>query len=161
MFNKRQRIGTWISLALASFLLGAGIEILAELYFLNSWFQKIASFTFASTSVVGILGIILAFMSLAWNDWQEGKSASNFVSLGENDRVIAVHKTGNATVHLPVVGTTQQTILASNSSELPYVSSGPLEHLHVTSQLPPIELMDDELYERLFGLENGSKEKNR
>jgi len=160
MPNKRQRIGIWNGLAAVSFLLGACIEILAELYFPNSWFQKIASFAFASTSVMAILGIVLTFASLAWNDWQESKSASNFVSLGENERVIAVHRIGNAIVHLPIVGTTQQTILAPNIEELPHVSSGPLEHVHVAGQLPTIELMEDELYDRLFGLGNRGKEKS-
>ncbi len=160
MFNKRQRIGAWNTLAVVSFLLGACLDILAELYFPNSMFQKIASFTFACAALLAIMGVVLAFVSLAWNDYQESKVASNFVSLGDNDRVIAVHKINDVTVHLPVVGTTQQTILAPNKAHLPHVSSGSLEHIHMASKLPEIEIMEDDLYNQLFGRGNRNKEKN-
>jgi len=160
MANKLKRIGITFSLAALIFLIVAALEVLAELYLPESRFLKIMSFTFASSSVLVIVATVMIFMSLAWNDYQESKSTSNMVALGENDRVIAVHKIGNAVVHLPVNGTVQQAIVAPSGTDLPYVSSGTLEHVHVEKHLPPIELMNDEVYDRLFGLGNREKEKS-
>ena len=159
MYTKKQRIAAWAIMAILSLFLGGLIEVLGELYFPGSWFHKIASFVFASGAVLGITGIALALASLAINDWQESKNTETFVNLGlQNDRIISVHKLQDAILHLPVAGTTHQAVIASSKANVPYVAGETLEHVHFGNQIPKVEVMDDELYQKLFGPLN-NKEK--
>lgn len=151
MFTKRQRITTWVLLAGLSVLAGMSIELLGEIYFPQSRFHTIGSYVFAGCASLGMLAIMLTLFSLAINDWQESKSAANFVSMGQDDRVISVHKIEDAVVHLPVSGTTRQTILAPSSVKVPQVSTSSKEHIHVATELPKVDIMSDELYQKLFG----------
>jgi hypothetical protein len=152
MYTKKQRITAWEIMAVFSLVLGGLIEILAELYFPGSWFHKISSFVFACGAVLGVSGISLAFASLALNDWQESKNTETFVNLGrQNDRIISIHKLQDAILHLPVAGTTHQAIIAPSKANVPYVAGETLEHVHFGNQIPKVEVMDDELYQKLFG----------
>ncbi len=158
MPTKKERIGTWIVLAIMVILLGVSMEIPAEVYFPKSWFHTISVFILASAALLGILGFFLAMVSLAWNDWQESKNTKTFVSIGDNDRVISVNKLDEAVVHLPVSGTSHQTILAPRSGEMPRITNSSIEHIHVSNKLPDVLPMDDELYNQLFGFHNNKKE---
>ena len=152
MYTKEKRIRTWIILAAICIVCGGTIEILAEVYLPNGSFHKIATFLFASGAALGLAGITLVFGSLALNDWYETKNTMTFVNLGrQNDRIISVHKLNEATLHLPVAGTVHQTIIAPSKAQIPYVSGETLEHIHFGSQIPKVEVMDDKLYEKLFG----------
>jgi hypothetical protein len=152
MFTKKERISTWVILAGLSILLGGSIELLAESYFPDTGFHRIASFMFASGAVLGVVGVSLAFLSLAINDMQESKNTETFVNLGRhNDRIISVHKLRDAILHLPVAGTVHQTIIAPSKTDVPYVAGETLEHIHFGSGIPKVEVMNDELYQKLFG----------
>jgi len=152
MFTKKERILTWEIMSVGSLLLGCFIQILAEIAFPGSWFYKVASFVFACSAVLGIGGIFLSFASIAMNDWQENKNTETFVNLGvRNDRILSVHKVQDAIIHLPVTGTAYQKIIVPGNAQIPYVAEKTLEHIHFGSQIPKVEEMDDELYQKLFG----------
>lgn len=154
MFTKRQRVATWVFLSGVSIFIGSLIGAFAEVYFVGKWFHTVALIIFASGAVLGVLGIALSFASLAWADWLESKNMEAMVSLSSDDNVVAVHKLEDAVVYVPVAGTTRQIILASNKDRLPFVTRGTLEHIHVANRLPSkIEVMDDDLYQKLFGSE--------
>lgn len=158
MYTKEKRIRTWVILAAISIVCSGTIEIVAETYLPNGSFHRIASFLFASGSALGLVGIALVFGSLALNDWFETKNTKTFVNLGrQNDQIISVHKVQDAILHLPVAGTVHQTIVAPSKAEIPYVSGATLEHIHFGTQIPKVEVMDDELYQRLFGHSNNKE----
>lgn len=155
MYTKEKRIQTWVTLAAFCILCGGAIEIFAEIYLPNGAFYRIASFLFASGTFLGAVGISLAFGSLAVNDYYESKNTKSFVNLGHhNDRIISVYNLQDAILHLPVAGTVHQTIIAPSKAQIPYVAGETLEHIHFGSQMPKVEIMDDELYQKLFGPAN-------
>lgn len=155
MYTKKQRIAAWQVMAVICVLLGGVIEVIAEIYLPGGWFQKISAFVFACGALLAVAGMFLSLGSLAINDWYESKSTKTFVNLGhQNDRVISVYKLQDAILHLPVAGTVHQTIVAPNKAQIPYVSGETLEHVHFGNQIPKVEVMDDELYQRLFGPNN-------
>ena len=152
MFTKKERIGTWVVLAGLSILFGATFELLAETSFPDTGFQRIAFFLFASGAVLGVVGVSLAFLSLALNDMQETKNTETFVNLGrQDDRIISVHKLRDAILHLPVAGTVHQTIIAPSKHDVPYVAGETLEHIHFGPGIPKVEVINDDLYQKLFG----------
>jgi hypothetical protein len=159
MYTKEKRIHTWVTLAAFCIICGGAVEVLAELYLPNGSFQKGAAFMFFSSTFLGVVGISLAFWSLAVNDWHESKNTKSFVNLGHhNDRIISVYNLQDAILHLPVAGTVHQTIVAPSKADIPYIAGETLEHIHFGNQIPKVEVMDDELYQRLFGPLN-NKEK--
>lgn len=159
MYTKKQRISAWQVMAVICIFLGGVIEVLAELYLPGGWFNKIAAFLFGCGALLGVAAMFLSLSSLAVNDWFESKSTKTFVNLGhQNDRVISVYRLQDAILHLPVAGTVHQAIIAPNKADVPYVVGETLEHVHFGNQIPKVEVMDDELYQKLFGSIN-KKEK--
>ncbi len=159
MYTKKQRVAAWQVMAVICVFLGGIIEVLAEIYLPGGWFQKISAFVFGCGAVLAVVNMFLASGSLAMNEWYESRSTKTFVNLGhEDDRVISIHKLQDVLLHLPVSGTTHQAIVAPSKSNVPYVVGETLEHVHFGNQIPRMELMDDDLYEKLFGPLN-NKEK--
>ena len=154
MPTKRERLEAFVILSGIVILVGGVVEALAEVFFATGWFHTIAALIFASSAVLAVVGMALSYISLARADWQESKNTSEFVALGRDDHIIAVHRIDDAIVHLPVVGTTHQIILAPNNKNMPLVGRETLEHIHMASQLPTkVEVMDPELYQKLFGMD--------
>lgn len=159
MYTKKERILSWQAMAVLCIFLSGIIEMIAELYLPGGWFNKIAAFLFTCGALLGVANMFLSSGSLAVNDWYESKSTKTFVNIGhENDRVISVYKLQDAILHLPVAGTVHQAIIAPNKADVPYVVGETLEHVHFGNQLPKVEVMDDELYQKLFSA-NNKKEK--
>ena len=108
---------------------------------------------------MAVVNMFLASGSLAMNEWYESRSTKTFVNLGhQNDRVISVYQFQDAILHLPVAGTVHQAIIAPSKADVPYVVGETLEHVHFGNQIPKVEVMDDDLYQKLFGTIN-KKEK--
>lgn len=119
-------------------------------YVSSGFFFQLTSITASALLIIGGVGLSFVFMSLGLDDWQEKKLKRNFVNLGDG-RIIAIYQIGDAIIHLPVAGTSQSTIIAPSKSDVPYVTGETIEHIHFVNQIPKVEVMDDELYEKLFG----------
>lgn len=159
MYTKKERISSWQAMAVLCILLSGVVEMIAELYLPGGWFNKIAAFLFACGALLGVTNMFLSSGALAVNDWHESQTTKTFVNLGhDNDRVISVRTIQDAILHLPVAGTVHQAIIAPSKADVPYVVGETLEHVHFGNQLPKVEVMDDELYQKLFGSIN-KKEK--
>lgn len=159
MYTKKERISSWQVMAILCILLSGVVEMIAELYLPGGWFNKIAAFLFACGALLGVANMFLSSGSLAVNDWHESQTTKTFVNLGhDNDRVISVRTLQDAILHLPVAGTVHQAIIAPSKADVPYVVGETLEHVHFGNQIPKVEVMDDELYQKLFGSIN-KKEK--
>lgn len=89
-YTKRQRINTWLILSVVSIACGATLEIVAELYFPSGWFQKIATFLFAGSSLLSIIGIFLSLASLALDDWKESKRIKTIINNSNEDLIIKI-----------------------------------------------------------------------
>jgi len=159
MFTKKQRITSWLIMAIISVIVGGTIAMFAEIFLPGGWFYIISTVLYAFAALLSVAAMFLSLSSLAINDWNESISTKNLVNLGHNnDHVISIYRLRDAIVHLPVAGTVHQAIIAPNNAEIPYVAGETLEHIHFGNQIPQVEIMDDELYRKLFGPSN-KKEK--
>lgn len=155
MQTKQERISMWVWMAIMCVLFGGTIEVFAEIYLPGGWFNKISTFVFACGAVLAVVNMFLSSGSIAVNDWHESQTTKTFVNLGHNnDRIISVRTVQDAILHLPVAGTVHQAIIAPSKADVPYVVGETLEHVHFGNQLPKVEVMDDALYEKLFGSYN-------
>lgn len=155
MFTKKQRIASWLIMAIISVIVGGTIAMSAEIFLPGGWFYIISIALYAFAALLSALAMLLSLGSLAINDWNESLSTKNLVNLGHNnDHVISVYRLRDAIIHLPVAGTVHQAIIAPSDADIPYVAGETLEHVHFGNQIPQVEIMDDELYKKLFGPSN-------
>ena len=152
MFTKKQRLIALGALAFTILLGGLLGALVAETYYS---FHLIAVFMFLGAFLGGAPILVIVVRSLTIEDEQENKNMKDVVNFGD-DRIVLIQKHKNSTIIQPLMGNSQRTRIASNKSELLYLTekTSDEEYIHSGSNPLKYEIMEDEEYQKLFGMRN-------